>query len=230
MTPIRRHGRARRSILLAAHGHWWSDDLGGRDPDAEAFQPDIMAFARRIEPDRGDTEVSQDLGAKTGFPAIRPRAPAPRHGLRRHRQNPLGGPAPPRGPLADADGPFSAGRPPRQRPWAAIRSMIAVIGSCLENTSSTTDSRCSLTGTSTPSADVAEDDGQMMHRVPGQLVGIGPSRDPQRVFHIEAVDVMDQGFLALPVGNQVGHRHLLEAMFDGEIVDLGSTRHCAVIN
>src|SRR5436190_14786830 len=38
--------------------------LGRLDLDAEPGEPDIAARARRIEPDRGDPQIAQDLGAE----------------------------------------------------------------------------------------------------------------------------------------------------------------------
>src|SRR5579862_3942457 len=40
------------------------EGLGRRDLDAEPGEPDIGPRARRIEPDRGDIEIAQDLGAE----------------------------------------------------------------------------------------------------------------------------------------------------------------------
>ena len=51
-----------------------SDDLGLGDPDAEAFEADIVALARGEKIDRGNAEILQDLRAE---PDLAPFALAP---------------------------------------------------------------------------------------------------------------------------------------------------------
>src|SRR5690606_11842171 len=44
-----------------------SHDIRRRDLDAEAFEADIVAFARRDQPDRGDAEILENLRAEPDF-------------------------------------------------------------------------------------------------------------------------------------------------------------------
>ena len=64
-------------------------------------------------------------------------------------------------------------------------------------------------------ADVAEDHREMLHRVPGQRVGIGLGLAAGRV-DVGAFDALDQRFLALAVGDEVGDRDLLQPVLLGK--------------
>src|SRR5207302_10420890 len=59
-------GAARLTALLDDQpvGGGFFERFGRLDFDAEPGEPDIGARARRIEPDRGDPQIAQDLGAE----------------------------------------------------------------------------------------------------------------------------------------------------------------------
>src|SRR5690554_3421261 len=47
------------------------EDFGRRDRDTETFQSDVMLLSRRVELDRGDAKVAQNLSAQTDFAPLR---------------------------------------------------------------------------------------------------------------------------------------------------------------
>ncbi len=59
--------------------------------------------------------------------------------------------------------------------------------------------------------DIAEDDGHMLHRVPGQGIGLRLC-GAERRFERKLAFLFDQRFLALTIGDEISHRHLLHAM------------------
>jgi hypothetical protein len=94
--------------------------------------------------------------------------------------------------------------------------MIAVIGSCTGK--HVVDHRFEMQPDRHVDAvaNVAEHHREMMHRHPRAACRNGLSALPATVVDIKAVDMLDQRFLALAVGNQIGNRDLLEAMLDRE--------------
>ncbi len=77
-------------------------------------------------------------------------------------------------------------------------------------------------------ADVAEDDGEMLHRVPGQRVGVGLRLAAGRL-DVGAGDALDQRFLALAIGDEVGDRDLLQPVLLGKGRDLRAALDGAVV-
>ena len=77
-------------------------------------------------------------------------------------------------------------------------------------------------------ADVAEDDGEMLHRVPGQGIGMSLGL-AERCVDVEARAVLDQRFLALAIGNEIGDGDELQPVLLGEIDHLRAARDGAVV-
>ena len=83
---------------------------------------------------------------------------------------------------------------------------------------------------STPVADIAEDDGEngsiSCPRAAGRC---RPGRFAGRRIDAKTVEALDQGLLALPVGDQVGDGNLLQPVRLGEGRDLGPAHHAAIV-
>ncbi len=77
-------------------------------------------------------------------------------------------------------------------------------------------------------ADVAEHHREMLHRVPGQRVGIGLGLAARRV-DVGAFDALDQRLLALAVGDEVGDRHALQPIRLGKRGHLRAAHDGAVV-
>ena len=77
-------------------------------------------------------------------------------------------------------------------------------------------------------ADVAEDDGEMLHRVPGRGIGVGARRTVGRV-DVEGLDPLHQPLLALAVGDELGDRDHGKAVLFRELHDLAPAHHRAVV-
>ena len=77
-------------------------------------------------------------------------------------------------------------------------------------------------------ADVAEHHRQMLHRVPGQRVGVGLGLAAGRL-DVGAFDALDQRLLALAVGDEVGDRHTLQPVLLGKAGHLRTAHDGAVV-
>lgn len=77
-------------------------------------------------------------------------------------------------------------------------------------------------------ANIAVNDRKMVHHVPGQHVGVGLGLAAGRV-DVRAFDALHQRLLALAIGDQIGHRDLLQPMLFGKGRNLRSAHHRAVV-
>src|SRR5690606_9336518 len=186
-----------------------SDDFSIDDLDAESFQTHEVALALGPKADRGNPQVLQDLRAQPDFPpfglaldglgmafAIRDPVPAifVRDADRALAQIDEDSPSLLAHPLGDLLRQILHAENIRNHvfPVQAHRNVLTV-------------------------ADIAENDGEMLHRLPWQRVSKG-GRRASGGLDGKARMALDELFLALPVGDQVGHRNLPQTVLFRESV------------
>ncbi|ABC89745.1 GTP cyclohydrolase/3,4-dihydroxy-2-butanone 4-phosphate synthase bi-functional protein (ribofalvinbiosynthesis) [Rhizobium etli CFN 42] len=197
-------------------------DLRLADLDAEPFQTDIVALAAGEQLDRADAEILEDLGAEADFQPFA--FAALRFGMgfaalvARFAAIVI---------MADADGAFTQvddDAAPFRGDLLHVeidRALPAekILGDIF---------RMQAHGDVDAVADVAEDDGEMLHRVPGQGIGMGLGLAEGRV-DVEARAVLDQRFLALAIGDEIGDGDELQPVLLGEFDHLRTAGDCAVV-